>query len=213
MLRLGQNAPDFVQDSTHGPIHLYGWLGDSWGVLFSHPRDFTPVCTTELGEVARLGPEWVKRNVKVIGLSVDPVETHLRWEKDIEETQGPPLDFPMLADTDRWVSTVYGMIHSSTDPAVTIRSVFVIDPAKRIRLIISYPPSTGRNFVELLRAIDSLQLTDANAVATPVNWQPGDDVIVSPRLSDEEATRLFPQGFRKVKPYLRTVRLRHGKAR
>lgn len=213
MLRLGQTAPDFVQDSTHGSIHLYSWLGDSWGVLFSHPRDFTPVCTTELGEVARLGPEWVKRNVKVVGLSVDPVETHLRWEKDIEETQGPRLDFPMLADTDRWVSTVYGMIHSSTDPAVTIRSVFVIDPAKRIRLIISYPPSTGRNFVELLRAIDSLQLTDANAVATPVNWQPGDDVIVSPRLSDEEATRLFPQGFRKVKPYLRTVRLRHGKAR
>jgi alkyl hydroperoxide reductase subunit AhpC len=212
MIRLGQTAPDFVQESTHGPIHFYGWLGDSWGVLFSHPRDFTPVCTTELGEVARLGPEWAKRNVRVIGLSVDPVEAHLRWEKDIEETQGQAIDFPVLADSDRWVSSIYGMIHYSADPAVTVRSVFVIDPAKKVRLMLTYPPSTGRNFLELLRAIDSLQLADANAVATPVNWHPGDEVLISPKVSDEEAARLFPQGFRKVKPYLRTVSLPHGAA-
>lgn len=206
-LQLGQIAPNFEQDSTHGRIAFHEWLGDAWGVLFSHPKNFTPVCTTELGEVARLRPQWLKRNVRVIGLSVDPVEAHRKWEFDIEETQGQSLDFPILADTDGNVSTRYGMIHAQSDPKLTVRSVFVIDPAKRIRLILTYPPSTGRNFVELLRAIDSLQLTDRSSIATPVNWVPGDDVVISPKLSDEEARRLFPQGFKTLKPYLRVVSL------
>jgi alkyl hydroperoxide reductase subunit AhpC len=206
-IQLGQVAPDFEQNSTHGAIRFHEWLGNSWGVLFSHPRNFTPVCTTELGEVARLGPEWAKRDVKVLGLSVDPVEAHRRWEADIEETQGHALDFPMLADADGRVSALYGMIHPASDPTVTVRSVFVIDPAKKVRLILTYPPSTGRNFVELLRAIDSLQLTSSSTLATPVNWEPGEPVIVSPKLSDEEALRLFPQGFKALKPYLRYVEL------
>ena len=206
-IQLGQTAPDFEQDSTHGRIRLHDWLGSSWGILFSHPKNFTPVCTTELGEVARLGPEWERRNVKVIGLSVDPVEAHRRWEKDIAETQGYAVDFPMLADPDGRISALYGMIHPAADPTVTVRSVFVVDPAKKVRLILTCPPSTGRNFAELLRAIDSLQLTDSKSVATPVNWEPGDDVVISPKLSDEEAARLFPQGFRKLKPYLRIVSL------
>lgn len=206
-IRLGQVAPDFEQDSTEGPIRFHEWLGSSWGVLFSHPKNFTPVCTTELGEVARLAPEWKKRNVKPIGLSVDPVEAHRRWDSDIAETQGYALNFPMLADPDGKVSTLYDMIHPDSDPTVTVRSVFVIDPQKKIRLILTYPPSTGRNFPEILRAIDSLQLTDARNIATPVNWEQGDEVVISPKLSDEEATRLFPQGYRTLKPYLRMVKL------
>lgn len=204
-IQLGQIAPDFEQDSTHGPIRFHEWLGASWGVLFSHPKDFTPVCTTELGEVAHLRPEWDKRNVKTIGLSIDPLEAHCIWEEDIAETQGKAVDFPMLADPDASVSKLYGMIHPESDPNVTVRSVFVIDPAKKVRLILTYPPSTGRNFQEILRAIDSLQLTDTRAIATPVNWVQGDPVVISPKLSDEEASRLFPQGFRTLKPYLRLV--------
>lgn len=206
-IQLGQIAPDFEQDSTHGRIRFHDWLGSSWGVLFSHPKNFTPVCTTELGEVARLRPEWDRRGVKPIGLSVDPVEAHHKWEQDIEETQKAKLDFPMIADPDATVSTLYDMIHPESDPTVTVRSVFVIDPAKKVRLILTYPPSTGRNFDEILRAIDSLQLTDARSIATPVNWTPGDSVVISPKLSDEEADRLFPQGYRTLKPYLRLVDL------
>jgi len=206
-IRLGQIAPDFEQDSTDGPIKFHEWLGSSWGVLFSHPKNFTPVCTTELGEVAKLAPEWAKRNIKPIGLSVDPVEAHRRWDTDIEETQGYALNFPMLADPDAKVSTLYDMIHPESDPTVTVRSVFVIDPQKKVRLILTYPPSTGRNFPEILRAIDSLQLTDARSIATPVNWEVGGEVVISPKLSEEEATRLFPQGYRTLKPYLRMVKL------
>lgn len=207
VIQLGQIAPDFEQDSTQGRIRFHDWLGSSWGVLFSHPKNFTPVCTTELGEVAKLRPEWDKRNVKPIGLSVDPVEAHHKWELDIEETQGAALDFPMIADPDAKVSSLYDMIHLESDPTVTVRSVFVIDPSKKVRLILTYPPSTGRNFAEILRAIDSLQLTDASSIATPVNWSPGEEVVISPKVSDEEAQRLFPQGFRTLKPYLRMVDL------
>ena len=206
-IQLGQTAPDFEQESTHGPIRLHEWLGSSWGVLFSHPKNFTPVCTTELGEVARLRAEWNRRDVKPIGLSVDPVEAHHKWNADIEETQSVELDFPMLADPDARVSKLYEMIHPESDPVLTVRSVFVIDPAKRVRLILTYPPSTGRNFREILRAIDSLQLTDARSIATPVNWEPGDAVVISPKLSKEEADRQFPQGYRTLKPYLRLVDL------
>ncbi|AKM09405.1 peroxiredoxin [Croceicoccus naphthovorans] len=207
VIQLGQIAPDFEQDSTQGRISFHDWLGSSWGVLFSHPKNFTPVCTTELGEVAKLRPEWDKRNVKPIGLSVDPVEAHHKWELDIEETQSAALDFPMIADPDARVSSLYDMIHPESDPTVTVRSVFVIDPSKKVRLILTYPPSTGRNFAEILRAIDSLQLTDTRSVATPVNWSPGEEVVISPKLSDEEAQRQFPQGFRTLKPYLRMVDL------
>lgn len=206
-IQLGQIAPDFEQDSTQGSIRFHDWLGSSWGILFSHPKNFTPVCTTELGEVAKLRPEWDKRNVKPIGLSVDPVEAHHKWELDIEETQGVALDFPMIADADGRVSGLYEMIHPESDPTVTVRSVFVIDPAKKVRLILTYPPSTGRNFAEILRAIDSLQLTDARSIATPVNWTPGEEVVISPKLSEEEAKRQFPQGYRTLKPYLRLVDL------
>jgi len=206
-IQLGQVAPDFEQTSTHGTLRFHDWLGDSWGVLFSHPKDFTPVCTTELGEVARLHKEWEQRNVKVIGLSVDPLDAHQDWDADIEETQGVALNFPMLADDDQKVSKLYGMIHPDCDPTITVRSVYVIDPNKKVRLILTYPPSTGRNFVEILRSIDSLQLTDKLSVATPVDWVPGEDVVISPKLSDEEASRQFPQGYRKLKPYLRLVTL------
>jgi alkyl hydroperoxide reductase subunit AhpC len=206
-LQLGQTAPDFTQDSTEGPIHFHQYLGDSWGVLFSHPKDFTPVCTTELGEVARLKPEWDKRNVKVLGLSVDPADSHGRWAADIEATQGHALNFPLIADADRSVSTLYDMVHPEADPAVTVRSVFIIDPAKKIRLILTYPPSAGRNFDEVLRVIDSLQTTDAHKVATPANWKKGDRVIIVPSVSDEKARELFPQGWETVRPYLRIVEL------
>ena len=206
-LQLGQIAPDFEQDSTEGPISFHKWLGSSWGLFFSHPKNFTPVCTTELGEVARLKPEWDKRGVKPIGLSVDSVASHGRWEKDIEQTQGQTLNFPMLADPERRAAELYGMIHPQSDPNVTVRAVFVIDPNKKIRLILTYPPSTGRNFAEVLRAIDSLQLTDAEKVATPVNWEKGQPVIIAPGLSDEDARARFPQGWTELKPYLRVVQL------
>ena len=206
-LRINDTAPDFTAETTQGPISFHEWIGDSWAILFSHPKNFTPVCTTELGEVARLRPEWDKRNVKPIGLSIDPVEAHHKWEEDIKETQGQALDFPMLADPDGKVSTLYGMVHPECDPTVTVRSVFVIDPTRKVRLILTYPPSTGRNFAEILRAIDSLQLTDTRSIATPVNWEAGEPVVISPKLSDEEASRQFPQGYKTLKPYLRIVDL------
>ncbi len=205
-LQLGDIAPDFTQDTTQGPISFHSWLGNSWGVLFSHPKDFTPVCTTELGEAARLKGEFEKRNAKIIGLSVDPVTSHAGWEKDIEETQGQKVNFPMIADADKKVSNLYGMIHPNSDPALTVRSVFLIDPNKKVRLTITYPPSTGRNFAEVLRVLDSLQLTDAHKVATPVNWQPGDDVIIVPSVNDEDAKKRFPGGWKTLKPYLRVVK-------
>ncbi len=205
-IQLGQVAPDFEQDSSMGRIKFHEWLGDSWGILFSHPKDYTPVCTTELAEVARLMPEWNKRHVKPLGLSVDTGENHKGWANDIEETQGQKLNFPVLADHDRKVSDLYGMIHPDADPIVTVRAVYVIDPNKKVRLILTYPPSTGRNFQEILRAIDSLQLTDSHKVATPVNWKDGDDVIIVPSLSDEEAKKRFPEGFKTLKPYLRMVK-------
>jgi alkyl hydroperoxide reductase subunit AhpC len=204
-VQLGQIAPDFEQESTAGNIHFHEWLGASWGVLFSHPKDFTPVCTTELGEVARLKPEWEKRNVKVLGLSVDPPGSHEKWAADIEETQGHALNFPLLSDADRKVSTLYGMVHPDADPLLTVRSVFVIDPNKKVRLTLTYPPSAGRNFEEVLRVIDSLQLTDRQKVATPANWRPGDKAIIVPSVSDEAAKELFPQGWETQKPYLRVV--------
>jgi thioredoxin-dependent peroxiredoxin len=204
-IQLGQIAPDFEQDSTVGRLRFHNYLGDDWGVLFSHPKDYTPVCTTELAEVSRLKPEWDKRNVKPVGLSVDPAERHQGWARDIEETQGQSLNFSVIADADRTVSGLYGMIHSDADPSITVRSVFVIDPRKKVRLVLTYPPSTGRNFVEILRAIDSLQLTDAHQVATPVNWTDGQPVIIIPALSDAEARERFPGGWRALKPYLRVV--------
>ena len=205
-IQLGQVAPDFSQASTAGEISFHKWLGDSWGVLFSHPKDFTPVCTTELAEAARLKPEFEKRNVKIIGLSVDPTESHQKWESDIKETQGTAVNFPVIADPDKKVSNLYGMIHPQAEPSLTVRSVFVIDPQKKVRLTITYPPATGRNFAEILRVIDSLQLTDAHKVATPVNWKPGEDVIIVPSLSDEDAKKRFPQGWKTLKPYLRVVK-------
>ena len=202
-LRLGDKAPDFTQDSTQGPIHLYEWMGDSWAVLFSHPADFTPVCTTELGMVAHLKPEFDKRNVKVIGLSVDPLFRHDMWARDIAETQGIEVNFPLLADADRKVAQLYDMIHPNAHATETVRSVFIIDPKKTVRLIHTYPASTGRNFDEVLRAIDSLQLTDDHKVATPANWQPGDDVVILPSVRNDEVDKLFPDGYRELKPYLR----------
>ncbi len=204
-IRLGDIAPDFEADTTDGKIKFHEWLGTSWGVLFSHPRDFTPVCTTELGYVAKIKPEFEKRGVKVIGLSVDPVDSHIKWEQDIEETQGCKMNFPMIADPDRTVSTLYGMIHPESLPSLTVRSVFVISPDKKIRLMITYPASTGRNFDEILRVIDSLQLTDKHTVATPANWKHGEDVIIVPSLSDEQAKEKWPEGWKTVKPYLRYV--------
>ena len=204
-IRLGDTAPDFHADTTQGPIDFHEFLGDSWGVLFSHPKDFTPVCTTELGYVARLKPEFDKRNVKVIGLSVDNVESHEKWEGDIGETQGTPVNFPMIGDDERKVSDLYGMIHPNANDTLTVRSVFVIGPDKKVKLMITYPASTGRNFDEILRVIDSLQLTAKHKVATPVNWNDGDDVIIGSGVSDDEAKTLFPGGWTTVKPYLRTV--------
>jgi alkyl hydroperoxide reductase subunit AhpC len=205
-IQLGEIAPDFTQVTTEGTISFHQWLGTSWGVLFSHPRDFTPVCTTELAEAARLKPEFERRNVKIIGLSVDPADSHGKWAKDIEETQHQKLNFPVIADADKKVSSLYGMIHEKADPAVTVRTVYVIDANKKVRLTLTYPPSTGRNFDEILRVIDSLQLTDAHKVATPVNWRDGDDVIIVPSLSDEEAKKRFPGGWKTLKPYLRIVK-------
>nr|WP_298379583.1 peroxiredoxin [uncultured Halomonas sp.] len=205
-LHLGDTAPDFTQDSTEGSIEFHQWAGDSWVVLFSHPADFTPVCTTELGEVSRLKPEFDKRNVKAIGLSVDPLDDHKAWAGDIQETQGCALNFPLLADQDRKVSDLYDMIHPNADSTLTVRSVFIIDPNKKVRLTITYPASTGRNFTEILRVIDSLQLTDGYKVATPVNWTNGDDCIIVPSVSNDQAKELFPQGWDEKKPYLRMVK-------
>jgi len=202
-LQLGDTAPNFTQDSTEGPITLYDYLGDSWGVLFSHPADFTPVCTTELGMVAKLKPEFEKRNTKVIALSVDPLDKHEGWSSDIEETQGTALNFPLLADGDRQVSEKYGMIHPNADSTATVRSVFVIDPAKKVRLTLTYPAPTGRNFDEILRVIDSLQLTEYEKVATPVNWKDGGEVVILPSISNEDADKMFPKGYKELKPYLR----------
>lgn len=214
-LKLGDVAPDFEAETTEGRIRFHEWLGDSWGVLFSHPKDFTPVCTTELGYMARIKPEFDKRNVKVIGLSVDPVTNHGKWAEDIRETQGHAPNYPMIGDTDLAVSKLYGMLPNEAGDSCdgrtavdnqTVRNVFVIGPDKKVRLIIVYPMSTGRNFDEVLRVIDSMQLTAKHRVATPVNWQPGNDVIILPAVSDDEAKARFPEGWKSPKPYLRIVR-------
>ncbi|MEY2437631.1 MAG: thioredoxin-dependent peroxiredoxin [Acidimicrobiaceae bacterium] len=205
-LRLGDDAPNFTAETTEGPIDFYDWKGDSWAVLFSHPKDFTPVCTTELGYTAKLKPEFDKRGVKVIGLSVDPLEDHVRWSKDIEETQGIAPNFPMIADADRKVADLYDMIHPNANDTLTVRSVFVVGPDNKIKLTLTYPASTGRNFDEILRVIDSLQLTANYKVATPVNWKDGEDVIIVPAVSDDEAKERFPAGFTIVKPNLRTTK-------
>jgi thioredoxin-dependent peroxiredoxin len=202
-LRLGDTVPDFTQDSNMGEISFYEWAGDSWVVLFSHPADYTPVCTTELGEVSKLRSEFEKRNVKTIALSVDGTESHQGWIGDINETQSTTVDYPILADEDKKVSDLYDMIHPNANAKVTVRTVFVIDPDKKLRLSITYPPSTGRNFQEILRVIDSLQLTDKYSVATPVNWVEGDDVVVAPSIPTEEAKQKFPKGVTEIKPYLR----------
>jgi alkyl hydroperoxide reductase subunit AhpC len=204
-LQLGDTAPDFEADTTDGTLKFHEWMSDNWAVLFSHPADFTPVCTTELGEVARLKPEFDKRGVKVIGLSVDPLDDHRSWAGDIAETQGHALNVPLIADPDREIADLYGMIHPQADDTLTVRSVFVIGSDKKVKLTLTYPASTGRNFEEILRVIDSLQLTADHSVATPVNWQHGEDVIIVPSLSDEEAREKFPKGWETVKPYLRVT--------
>jgi alkyl hydroperoxide reductase subunit AhpC len=202
-LQLGDTVPNFTQQSSEGEIDLYTWAGDSWVVLFSHPADYTPVCTTELGEVAKLKPEFDKRNVKVIALSVDDADSHQGWISDINETQCTTVNYPILADADKKVSDLYDMIHPNANAKVTVRTVFVIDPQRKLRLTITYPPSTGRNFEEILRVIDSLQLTDNYSVATPVNWKDGEDVVVVPSIPTEEAKQRFPKGVNEIKPYLR----------
>jgi len=205
-LRLGDTAPDFTAPTTQGEIRFHDWKAGSWAVLFSHPKDFTPVCTTELGYTAKLADEFAARNVKAIGLSVDSVDDHHAWKGDIEATQGVEVNFPMIGDPDRIVAELYDMIHPNADATLTVRSVFVIDPANTIRLTLTYPASTGRNFNEILRVIDSLQLTDGHKVATPVNWTKGDDVIIVPAVSDEQAKELFPDGWDEKRPYLRVVK-------
>ena len=204
-IRLGDTAPDFSAETTDGTVSFHDYLGDGWGVLFSHPKDYTPVCTTELGEASRLKPEFDKRNCKLIGLSVDPLEDHKGWAGDIGETQGTALNFPLIADPDRTVSDLYDMIHPNAHDTFTVRSVFIVGPDKKVKLTITYPASTGRNFAELLRVLDSLQLTAAHSVATPVNWNDGDDVIIVPGMSDEDAKATFPKGFKTLKPYLRVT--------
>lgn len=211
-LQLGDLAPDFTQDSTEGPIRFHQWIEGKWAVLFSHPRDFTPVCTTELAAAARLKRDFDARGVKVVGLSVDSVDDHRRWSKDIEETQGTAPNFPMLADADRKVANLYGMIHPNASDTMTVRSVFVIGPDKKVKLTLTYPASTGRNFDEVLRVIDSLQLTANHKVATPANWKQGGDCIIVPSVSDDDAKKLFPQGFEVKKPYLRIVKQPKAKA-
>jgi alkyl hydroperoxide reductase subunit AhpC len=204
-IRLGDTAPDFTAETTQGPIKFHEWMGNGWAVLFSHPKDFTPVCTTELGEVARLKPEFEKRNVKVVGLSVDPLGSHKEWSRDIAETQGQEVNFPLIADADRKVSDLFDMVHPNANDTLTVRSVFVVGPDKKVKLTITYPASTGRNFEEILRVIDSLQLTAKYSVATPVNWRHGEDVIIASSLSDEDAKKKFPDGWNAPKPYLRIV--------
>ncbi|MGE3182761.1 MAG: peroxiredoxin [Phycisphaerae bacterium] len=204
-IQLGDIAPDFAQQSTEGEIHFHDWLGDKWGVLFSHPADFTPVCTTELGAVAKLKGEFEKRNVKPLALSVDKLSDHQAWSKDIEETQGAALNFPILADEDRKVSDLYGMIHPNANDTLTVRSVFIIGPDKKVKLMLTYPASTGRNFDEILRVIDSLQLTANYKVATPANWERGQDCIIVPAVTNDQAKEMFPKGFKEIKPYLRTT--------
>lgn len=207
-VHIGDTAPDFTQDSTEGVIDFHAFLGDSWGILFSHPADFTPVCTTELGTVARLKPAFDRRGVKVIGLSVDGLSDHKKWSADIAETQGTALNFPLLADADRSVANLYDMIPPKAANNLTVRSVFFIDPAKRVRLILTYPASVGRNFQEILRAIDALQTADRYGVATPADWVPGQDCIIPPSVSNDDAAKKFPQGFTEIKPYLRTVAIK-----
>ena len=202
-LRLGDSVPDFEADSTEGRIKFHEWLGDKWAILFSHPKDYTPVCTTELGYVAKIKPEFDKRNVKVIGLSVDPVDSHRKWEADIAETQGTPVNFPMIGDPDRKIADLYDMIHPNASDTLTVRSVFVIGPDKKVKLTLTYPASTGRNFDELLRVIDSLQLTANYQVATPVNWKTGEDCIITAAVPDADVPKKFPKGSRTIKPYLR----------
>ena len=204
-LRLGDIAPDFQADTTEGPISFHEWIGDSWAVLFSHPKDFTPVCTTELGYVARCKPDFEKRGVKVIGLSVDQTDSHKRWAEDIKETQGTALNFPVIADPDHKIAELYDMIHPEISDVFTVRSVFVIGPDKKIKLMITYPASTGRNFDEILRLVDSCRLTASRKVATPVNWKQGDDVIILPAVSDEEAKKTYPEGWKSPLPYIRIV--------
>src|ERR1044072_1644756 len=204
-VRLGDTAPDFSAETTEGPINFHEWIGDNWAVLFSHPKDFTPVCTTELGEVARIKPEFDKRGVKVIGLSVDPTDSHSKWAEDIKETQGTPLNFPIIADPDRKVADLYGMIHPNANDTLTVRSVFIVGPDKKVNLSLPYPASTGRNFDEILRALDSLQLTAQHKVATPVDWRNGDDVIIPAAISNDQAKELFGE-FKEQKPYLRTTK-------
>jgi alkyl hydroperoxide reductase subunit AhpC len=205
-LQLNDIVPNFTQDSTQGSINFYDYAGKSWIVLFSHPKDFTPVCTTELGAVAKLKPEFDKRGVKVIGISVDASHDHEKWARDIEETQGVKLNFPLIADNNRKVASLYEMIHPNASDTMTVRSVFIIDPNKKLRLTLTYPASTGRNFQEILRVIDSLQLTDKHRVATPADWRQGQDVIILPAVSNDEAKTLFPQGWKELRPYLRTTR-------
>ena len=211
-LQLGETAPDFEAQTTEGPIRFHEWIGDGWAVLFSHPKDFTPVCTTELGYMAGLKPEFDKRNTKIIGLSVDPVSDHTSWSKDIKETQGHAINYPLIGDADLTVAKLYDMIHPNAIPGkrtavdnATVRSVFVIGPDKKVKATIAYPMSTGRNFDEVLRLLDSCQLTTKHTVATPVNWKPGQDVIIPTSVSDDDAKKKYPQGFKTLKPYLRTV--------
>lgn len=206
-LRLGDTAPDFTQDSTEGKIDFHNFLGSSWGVLFSHPADFTPVCTTELGTLARMREEFDKRNVKVVAISVDDIDSHKKWVEDINETQNTTVNFPILADADRKVAVLYDMIHPEANEKMTVRSVFIIGPDKKVKLILTYPASTGRNFPELLRVIDSLQLTAYHSVATPADWKHGDDVVIAPAIQDaKELEEKFPQGFKVIKPYLRMTK-------
>ncbi len=203
VIRLGDEAPNFTAQSSKGEINFHEWLGDSWGILFSHPADYTPVCTTELGTVAKYKDEFEKRNVKTVALSVDGITSHKGWIKDINETQNTIVDFPIIADEDKKVSTLYDMIHPNADNNLTVRSVFIIDPNKKVKLIIVYPASTGRNFDELLRVIDSLQLTAYHKVATPANWKNGEDCVIAPSVSNEQIPELFPKGHKEIKPYLR----------
>lgn len=204
-LQLGDMVPDFEAETTEGHIRFHDWIEGSWAVLFSHPKDFTPVCTTELGAVAKLKPEFDRRGVKVIGLSVDPVADHRAWARDIEETQGAALNFPLIADADRKIAGLYGMIHPNADDTLTVRSVYIIGPDRKLKLTLTYPASTGRNFEEVLRVIDSLQLTADHSVATPADWRSGDDVIIVPSVTDEQAREKFPGGWKTLKPYLRVV--------